>query len=54
MAADAHVRAGLDPDSKPPKNTLQRFANCIHQGYKWSKTPEALVCWACTDDVTNH
>ncbi|KAH9896908.1 hypothetical protein C8Q73DRAFT_642067 [Cubamyces lactineus] len=32
----------LDPDSRPPKNVLQRFANTLHAMYKWGKTPEAL------------
>ncbi|KAI0764943.1 hypothetical protein C8Q74DRAFT_1430417 [Fomes fomentarius] len=32
----------LDPDSRPPKNAMQRVANIIHKLYKWTKTPEAL------------
>ena len=45
--------AELDPDSRPPTNVAQRFANGIHVFYKWTKTPEALVraftsCNSCT------
>lgn len=32
-----------DPDSRPPTNSLQGFANNVHHLYKWTKTPEALV-----------
>ncbi|KIP09379.1 hypothetical protein PHLGIDRAFT_86838 [Phlebiopsis gigantea 11061_1 CR5-6] len=35
----------LDPDSRPPTNFAQRFANRIHQVYKWTKTPEATFCF---------
>ncbi|GBE84358.1 hypothetical protein BKA93DRAFT_807068 [Sparassis latifolia] len=31
----------LDPDSLPPKNIVQRFANFIHTAYQWAKTAEA-------------
>ncbi|KAH9919972.1 uncharacterized protein BXZ73DRAFT_52330 [Epithele typhae] len=34
-----------DPDSRPPQNFLQRLANTIHKGYKWSRTPEALFAF---------
>ena len=33
-----------DPDSRPPENAMQRVANILHMFYKWTKTPEALVC----------
>ncbi|KAI0360638.1 hypothetical protein OH77DRAFT_1418621 [Trametes cingulata] len=34
-----------DPDSRPPTNVLQRFANTLHMLYKWGKTPEALFAF---------
>lgn len=40
------LRTELDPDSRPPKNAMQRVANIIHKLYKWTKTPEALVSCA--------
>ena len=44
----AWMRADLrgverDPDSRPPKNGMQKFANAVHELYLWTKTPEALV-----------
>ncbi|KAH8103409.1 hypothetical protein BXZ70DRAFT_728472 [Cristinia sonorae] len=32
----------LDPDSRPPTNAIQRFADVLHKIYKWTKSPEAL------------
>ena len=44
QSVDGPYRAERDPDSRPPTNALQRVANGVHTFYKWTKTPEALVC----------
>ncbi|KAH9919970.1 uncharacterized protein BXZ73DRAFT_104789 [Epithele typhae] len=38
----AHKR---DPDSRPPRNFLQRIANAVHKVYRWAGTPEALFAF---------
>ncbi|KAI9512001.1 hypothetical protein F5148DRAFT_1280228 [Russula earlei] len=38
----ARTAKGLDPDSHPPTNPLQKFMDLLHDFFRWTKTAEAV------------